>query len=188
MLRYYHVFNAAQCEGIDAKVPVTEVIEHEFNPIRAAELIAEGMPKPPTITHDKSRAYYNPALDLVNVPRAQLFRSDQEYYSTLFHELVHATGHDSRLKRHDKKESVAFGSETYSKEELVAEMGCAFLCGASGIVDMTIKNSAAYISSWLKRLKDDVTLVVTAAGQAQKASDYILNVKADGGGDDGDMT
>jgi len=96
----------------------------------------------------------------------------------LFHELTHATGHESRLNRKGVSGSdglwSAFGSQSYSKEELVAEMGAAFLCGRAGIVERTIDNSAAYVRSWLQRLKDDARLVVLAAAQAQKAADFIL--------------
>ena len=99
------------------------------------------------------------------------FNSEEEYYSTLFHELAHSTGHDSRLAR-DIGHS-QFGSATYSKEELVAEMSSAMLCGIAGIENRTIDNSAAYIQSWLKVLKSDKKLLVSAGGQAQKACDMI---------------
>lgn len=109
-----------------------------------------------------------------------LFRSGQEFYSVLFHELTHhATGHGSRLNRKGisgaSGELSAFGSAPYAKEELVAEMGAAFLCGQAGIVERTIDNSAAYIASWLERLRNDRRLVVQAAAQAQKAADFILD-------------
>jgi antirestriction protein ArdC len=99
---------------------------------------------------------------------------EEFFYSVLFHELGHSTGHKSRLARKDFCEA-SFGSETYSKEELVAEMTAAFLCGVNQIELKTIDNSAAYIKSWLKKLKDDPKMVVLAAAQAQKAADYILN-------------
>ena len=175
MLRYYSVFNVAQCEGIDDKVPLLELPEHDFNPIEDAEQIVSNMPNKPELTHKQARAFYRPSQDLVNMPRPQLFESDEEYYSTLFHELVHSTGHASRLNRFEKDQAVAFGSHTYSKEELVAEMGSAFLCNTCGIAERTLINSAAYIAGWLKRLKDDTTFVVRAAAQAQKAVDYIHN-------------
>lgn len=115
------------------------------------------------------------------MPQAETFRSGQEYYSTLFHELTHATGHESRLARKgvsgSEGEWSSFGSTPYAKEELVAEMGAAFLCGQTGIVERTIENSASYIASWLERLKDDQKLVVMAAAQAQKAADFILGVE-----------
>lgn len=99
----------------------------------------------------------------------------------LFHELTHATGHESRLNRKgvagSEGEWSSFGSTPYAKEELVAEMGAAFLCGQAGIVERTLDNSAAYVKSWLARLKDDVKLVVQGAAQAQKAADFILAIQ-----------
>jgi antirestriction protein ArdC len=108
------------------------------------------------------------------MPARELFKDSESFYSTLFHELAHSTGHKSRLERKDFAEA-AFGSETYSKEELVAELSSAFLCHISGI-EKEIQNQAAYIAGWLKALKNDCKLVVLAAAQAQKAADYILNV------------
>lgn len=177
-LRYYSVFNLSQCDGIPAsKIPVTD-LEREFNPIEAGEQIVINMPNPPQIQEGGSRACYRPSLDRVDIPRRETFRSGEEYYSTLLHELTHATGHASRLNRKGVAGSAgewsAFGSTPYAKEELVAEMGAAFLCGAAGIVERTVENSAAYIQSWLQRLKDDKRLVVQAAAQAQRASDYVL--------------
>jgi antirestriction protein ArdC len=103
------------------------------------------------------------------------FRQVEEYYATTFHELTHSTGHASRLKRNGITSSTAhFGSEEYSQEELVAEIGASMLTGLAGFVDVTFDNSAAYIQSWLRKLKDDKTLIVKAASQAQKAVDYIL--------------
>ena len=182
MLRYYHVFNVAQCDGLDDHVPPILEEEHDVDPIAEAEYIVRGMPERPEITHQQARAFYRPDSDVVNTPRIQLFDSSEEYYSTLFHELVHSTGHESRLGRHDSKESVAFGSATYSKEELVAEMGCAYICNSCGIMEQTLSNSAAYIAGWLKRLKNDKSLVVKAAAQAQKASDFIQDIPQDTGG------
>lgn len=173
MLKYYHVFNTSQCDGIEDKVPKIELTEHTIDPIEEAEQIAHNMPSRPEITHNQTRAFYSPCKDVVNVPRRQLFDSAAEYYSTLFHELVHSTGHESRLARHDSKESVHFGSASYSKEELVAEMGAAYICNSCSLAEETINNSAAYIAGWLKRLKSDKTFVVKAAAQAQKAVDFI---------------
>ncbi len=175
MLRYYHVFNASQCEGIDDKVPPVQIAERDIDPIDQAEQIINDMPRRPEITNGQARAFYRPDRDLVNVPRRQLFNSAEEYYSTLFHELVHSTGHESRLARHDSKDAVHFGSASYSKEELVAEMGSAYICNSCSIAEETINNSAAYIAGWLKRLKNDKTFVVKAASQAQKAVDFITD-------------
>lgn len=177
VLRFYTVFNAAQCDGIDAP-PLANPTASDFQPIEICERIVAGFPNPPAIEHRESRAYYVPATDRVNMPRPELFTSPEEYYSTLFHELSHVTGHESRLDRKGLGEAL-FGSEQYSKEELVAEMGSAFLCGHAGIEPATLENSAAYIAGWLKRLRGDARLVVTAGAQAQKAADYILGHAAD---------
>jgi antirestriction protein ArdC len=175
MLRYYSVFNVAQTVGIPAnKIPSTSTKENPFNPVQAAQSIVDGMPHKPLILNSEARAYYRPSTDLVNVPRPNLFQIPEEYYSTLFHELTHSTGHESRLNRKSITEINSFGSHEYSKEELVAEMGAAYLSAQSGIVESTIQNSAAYISGWLKRLRNDNKFVVQAAAQAQKAADFIL--------------
>jgi antirestriction protein ArdC len=118
-------------------------------------------------------------LDYVQMPERETFRTSEAYYATLFHELAHSTRHASRLDRRDDHESAnvarAFGSEDYSKEELTAELAAAFLCAESEIAnDATLANSAAYIQGWLKALKNDRAMLVTAAQRAQRASDYIL--------------
>lgn len=175
-LRYYTVFNLTQCAGIpENKIPVPDEKTRPFNPIQAAEKIVSEMPQRPKIRSGENRAYYRPSADVVNVPRKELFKSDEEYYSTLFHELTHSTGHESRLNRKGIVELQGFGSHSYTKEELCAEMGSAYLCGKAGIIERTIENSAAYIQGWLKRLRNDRKFVVQAAAQAQRAADFILN-------------
>lgn len=176
MLRYYSVFNVEQCDGIEYPKPEAPAT-FDFNPVGRAEQIVAGMPNKPEVLFRGDSACYRPATDLILMPEPSRFRSSEEYYSTLFHELTHATGHASRLNRSgvaDKGEHNQFGTDPYAREELVAEMGAAFLCGHSGIVDRTLDNSAAYISNWLARLKNDAKLIVTASAQAQKAADYIL--------------
>ena len=178
-LRYYSVFNVAQCEDIPkGKIPVPNGGERSHNPIVEAEQIVVAMPKKPEIRHGGSRACYSPAMDRVDMPRPESFLGPQDYYSVLFHELTHATGHESRLNRKgvggSEGEWSAFGSTPYAREELVAEMGAAFLSGHAGIGECTIDNSAAYVQAWLERLKGDTRLVVQAAAQAQKAADFIL--------------
>jgi antirestriction protein ArdC len=175
MLRYYSVFNIEQTEGIEP--PVTTETVNTFTPIERAEQIIAGMPYKPEIKHGGNRAAYSPMLDYVKLPVQESFDSPEEYYNTCFHELSHATGHASRLGRKGVLEPSYFGSHEYSKEELVAEMGASFLCGYAGIENKTIENSAAYISGWLRELKNDKKLLAMAAAQAQKASDYILNRK-----------
>lgn len=175
LLRYYSVFNVAQTQGIPSdKIPASGTITHPFDPIQAAQVIVDSMPNKPLILHSEARAYYRPSSDLVNVPKPELFTGNAEYYSTLFHELTHSTGHASRLNRKGVVELNAFGSHEYSKEELCAEMGAAYLCAESGIVESTLENSAAYIAGWLRKLRGDNKFVVQAAAQAQKAADFIL--------------
>jgi antirestriction protein ArdC len=179
-LRYYSVFNVAQCADIPPdKIPVLNDSQREHCPITEAERIVAAMPKKPEIRHGGGRACYSPGFDRVDIPQPETFRSGQDYYAVLFHELTHSTGHASRLNRKGISgadgEWSAFGSTPYAREELVAEMGAAFLSGQAGIVERTLDNSAAYIQSWLARLKEDRRLVVQAAAAAQRAADFILD-------------
>ena len=145
LLRYYKVFNVEQCDGIpEDKIPPLENTR-DFHPIEQAETVVQDMPQRPIVKHEAAQAYYRPSDDVVNMPSAELFQSSEGYYSTLFHELTHATGHESRLKRLNTDKLAPFGSRDYSQEELVAEMGAAFLCGHCQIENQTLDNSAAYI-------------------------------------------
>jgi antirestriction protein ArdC len=171
LLRYYRVFNVEQCDGLQYPKPEPRGVE--FNPIAAAESIVEAMPKRPEIRHGEARAYYRRSADLVNMPARDSFEIEAEYYNTLFHELVHATGHESRIGR-QLNEQANFGSSSYAKEELLAEMGASYLSATAGTLHGTVNNSASYIASWLERLRNDRKLVVTAAAAAQKATDFIL--------------
>jgi len=163
------------------KIPAVIGNVRLHGPIQEAERIVAGMPKRPEVKSGLGRAFYSPSGDFVGMPSAEQFRTGEDFYSVLFHELTHSTGAKCRLNRKGVSGSdgewSAFGSTPYAKEELVAEMGSAFLCGQVGIVERTLDNSAAYVASWLARLKDDRRLVVQAAAQAQKAADYILGRK-----------
>lgn len=181
MLRYYSVFNVEQTEGIDYPKPDLPTFTHD--PIAEAEKIVAQMPTPPSITHtDHERAYYREHTDTVNVPPLERFENAAEYYSTLFHELTHATKAATRLNRkapdYDENGPQGFGTKNYGREELVAEMGSAFLCGMAGIEERTLENSAAYLDGWRKVIKEDTRLVVMAAAAAQKAVDFITNAHA----------
>jgi len=178
LLRIYQVFNVAQCEGIDG-VATGTIAEATTRP---AEIVAK-MPQPPAVKHGMTRAFYSPSEDSVGMPAQERFDCESNYYAALFHELIHSTGHDKRLKRASIMERNGFGSDPYCKEELIAEMGAAFLCGHAEIIERTIDNSAAYLQCWLEQLRDDKTLIVQAAAQAQKAADFILGIShsEDGG-------
>src|SRR6516225_4864979 len=131
----------------------------------------------PTFEQDAQAAYI-PSRDVVTMPSRTAFESQAEYYSTLFHELTHSTGHAKRLAREGFDTPQKFGSESYSREELIAEMGSAMLCGVAGIEQSTLANSAAYLKTWISRLKADSKLVISAASAAQKAADYIRGESA----------
>ncbi|MCP4055472.1 MAG: hypothetical protein GY739_21015, partial [Mesoflavibacter sp.] len=178
VLRRYSVFNVEQCDGLGDHVPELPGDERtEWQRIEAAEAIVEGMPQRPTIEHAGRAAVYYPTTDLVRMPERDRFESGETYFSTIYHELTHATGHPSRLDR--KGCGLArFGSPTYSREELVAEMGAAFLSGQAGIEHATLEASASYLDHWIAKLKGDPTLAVRAAGAAQKAADFILRRSA----------
>ncbi|MCM3791512.1 zincin-like metallopeptidase domain-containing protein [Domibacillus indicus] len=128
----------------------------------------------PVIRHQSGRAVYFPEFDRVSVPPLEDYRRAEEFYSVLFHEFVHSTGHNSRLARQGIIESgVSFGDDIYSKEELIAEIGAVMLCGVARIENTTIEKCASYIQSWLRVLREDSKLIVYAAAPAQKAADYI---------------
>ena len=175
-LRYYTVFNVSQCENLPAdKIPAIE--SRVIDPIEQCEAVVAGMPERPEISFNNGRAFYDSSTDAVGMPVLGSFINAEEYYSTLFHELTHSTGHPRRLNRKETIEHEEFGSQSYVKEELIAEMGAAFLCGQCQIENKTIANQTAYIQGWLKSLKNDKTMVIMAAAQAQKASDYITKKK-----------
>jgi len=175
MIRYYRVFSIDDIEGIDFDIPGVEK-DREHTPIEAAEKVVENMTKRPKIVNETNRsAYYHPAKDFVNMPLPEKYKKVEAYYSTLFHELVHATGHKSRLNRSTLTEHVKFGSPTYSKEELTAEFGAAFICARLGISnEASEENSAAYLKGWVKKLKSDPKFLFKASAAAQKAADFIL--------------
>jgi len=176
LVRYYSVFNLEQCEGV--RLQPSDLIRDESQPepIEACDQIVAAWREKPTIKHRGDCASYNKALDLVQMPERSCFECGAEYYSTLFHELVHSTGHPTRLNRSTLNEFERFADSTYSREELVAELGAAFLCGHCGIENKTLNNSTAYLASWLEALRSDSRMLVVAASQAQRAADLILQV------------
>ena len=185
MLRYYNVFHVqTQTTGISPKaIPhtteSTETTAAKWNPIEEAEAVASHYLNTQGIQHHAvygDRAFYAPALDYIQTPTAAQFTEPGEYYSTLYHEMVHSTGHSSRLNRfEDGSDSHAFGSDSYSREELVAEIGAACLLNLLGIETAgTFRNNAAYIQSWIQHLKADNHAIVAASGKAEKAVNLIL--------------
>jgi antirestriction protein ArdC len=173
VLRYYNVFNAEQIDGIE--IPDAVKFEPiEFTPIEAAEQIARGYAGGPAVLYDGGQqAFYRPGTDTIHLPEKTRFASVTEYYSTLYHEQSHSTGHSTRLDRKLDTDPKPFGTPDYGKEELVAEMSAAFLCSYAGIQPTVIANQAAYLAGWLKQLKSDAKLVISAAGQAQRSADWI---------------
>ncbi|WP_242985957.1 ArdC family protein [Oceanobacillus zhaokaii] len=164
-----------QCTGLKSKFNDDDILD--FNPIEKAEELISRYEDIPKIKNGPGGAYYIPALDILNMPPVENFHSAEEYYSTLFHELVHSTGHDSRLNREGIIQiSSFFGTDSYSKEELIAEMGSCMLSAMAGIDNSTIDNSAAYINGWLSKLKGDKRFIFSAASQAQKAVDYMTGI------------
>jgi antirestriction protein ArdC len=178
VLRYFNVFNAEQCDGLGAKFtgrPDVETFDH--SPIDRCEQIAARYTDGPTVEHGGFRACYQPLRDHVLMPRPEVFQQREAYYSTLFHELVHSTGHEKRLNR----ESLGTQDlDAYGREELIAEMGAALLCGVAGISPGTIENSAAYLAGWCKAIRQDCKLAIQSAAAAQRAADRILG-ESEGG-------
>ena len=173
-LKYYNVFNIDQCEGITAKhvagMPDVVEADAEAETIIADYVQREGV----TIENQKGNAaFYQPSTDRIVLPLMKQFAEQSEYYSTAFHEMVHSTGHEKRLNRLDAP--AHFGSEDYSKEELCAEIGSAFLLHHCGLeTPQSFRNSAAYVQNWLSVLKNDKRFIVSAASKAEKAYNFIL--------------
>ena len=184
ILRYYRVFNGEQADWDNDKYLASLTVDRpertalerldDAEAIVAAYIADNG----PSVTHGGDAAFYRPGFDTVTVPELDDFETAEAYYSTLFHELTHSTGHEKRLNREGVRRGDfgRFGDTVYSKEELVAEMGAALLSGIVGIEQTTIPSSAAYLASWLRNLKGDRKLIVQAAAQAQHAADRILGV------------
>jgi len=146
-----------------------------FERVEACEQVLDKYINKPEIHHNEQRAYYRSCDDLINMPVRESFDNSDHYYATLFHECVHSTGSKNRLNRDTVAGNVLFGSDTYSKEELIAEMGSSFLCAETHIDNKTFDNSVAYIKGWLAKLRNDPKVIVSASAQAQKAVNYMLN-------------
>ena len=179
-LRYYNVFHLSDCEGIEPKHSKDKATNNT-QPVEQAEQILTGYWTREGIkvehVRNSDRAYYRPSADLIHLPVIEQFPTAGGYYDTAFHESVHSTGHPSRLNRIGAAGVVAvFGSEDYSKEELVAEIGACSIMHELGLeTEKTFRNTAAYIQSWLQALRNDKRMIVSAAGRAEKAVDRIFN-------------
>lgn len=173
-LKYYNVFNAPQIEGIEFEMPpVVELQENQK--IENCENLVRSCENLTLEFKNKKKAFYSPSRDVVNMPTIEQFDDSPEYYSTLFHEMGHWTGHKTRLNRFKKgAKSAAFGSKEYGKEELVAEMCSAFLCFDCQIdLPKLVENQAAYLGGWLNTIRADNKILMTAAAQAEKAAKFI---------------
>lgn len=174
LLRYCNIFHISQVDGVEP----LEAPFNEIKPIESADKIINDYVVREHIDFQEkasNEVFYSPSTDKVVVPLKEQYQNTNEYYSTTFHELTHSTGHKTRLNRLENGAVAAFGSETYSKEELVAEIGSANLMNITGIeTPQTFKNSAAYIQNWLRILKNDNKFIVSAASKAEKAVNFIL--------------
>jgi antirestriction protein ArdC len=174
-IRWSNVFNLDQTEGIQA--PTQAASQEVIQPLeKAASIVRDAKLCP--IRETGFVAAYSPKDDVIRMPAKKTFRSPEAYYQTLFHEMTHATGHASRLDREGITQPVKFGSERYSKEELIAELGASFLSNEAGILNkVEFENSAAYLASWVERLKKDPKMIFTASSQAQRSTDLILGIE-----------
>lgn len=179
MVTWTTVFKVSQCDGVEQKWHKEAGMLYPFDSNKTADEVAADYLQRENITLDsrqRDKACYQPQTDTVLMPLPEQFQNNAEYYSTLFHELTHSTGHAKRLARITA--TAAFGSEEYSAEELVAEIGSASIMATLGIENkLTFRNSAAYIQNWLKALRNDKRLIVTAAAKAEKAIKMILGIK-----------
>lgn len=172
------VFNIDQVEGVDFRLPT---MPQRSGPqiLEACQHVVDNFPQPsPQLLHGGTQAYYAPVRDIVQMPAPGRFLTPEAYHATLFHELIHATGHHARLNRFSEDEKASrFGDEAYSKEELIAEMGASFLCAYTGIREAVFQNSVAYLQGWISRLQEDKTMIIYASTRAFKAASYILDLK-----------
>ncbi len=177
LLRYYNVFHISQVEGVE---PLTEDERDQIEPIEKAENVLHDYWTREDIKVEHKagdKAYYSPTRDMICLPLFEQFTEASEYYSTAYHESVHSTMKESRCNRAEDRKGklVAFGSNEYSKEELVAEIGSANILNILGIeTTKSFRNSAAYIQSWISVLQNDVKFIVSASSKAEKAVKYIL--------------
>ena len=177
MLKYFNVFHIDDTDGVEPKYSNDKAL-NDIQPVEAAEKVLreyvarEGIP---LINEKGDRAFYRPACDEIHLPLMEQFETAEAYYDTAFHESVHSTGHPKRLNRISLSDVAAFGSDSYGKEELVAEIGaCAILHQLGMETARTFRNNAAYVQNWLQALKNDKRMIVSAASRAEKAMNLIF--------------
>ncbi len=168
MLRTYCVFNAEQVDNAPALPPRAV----HFNPLAEAEAVMADYPNGPEVSVGGDAAYYMPSADSVQLPSRDLFEDSASWYAVAFHELTHSAGSESRC---GGLVPATFGSEPYAREELVAELGAAMLGGWCQL-EVSLDSSAAYIKGWTTALQNDPRLIVSAAAEAQRRSDHILDI------------
>jgi antirestriction protein ArdC len=174
-VRWSNVFNLDQTKGITP--PAIAATQSVTQPHEKAAAIVENSKLCP-IHHAGFAAYYSEKDDVIRIPVPSTFYSQESYYHTLYHEMTHATGHGSWLNRQGIAQRVKFGSERYSKEEMIAELGAAFLSNEAGILDQVrFENSAAYVASWVEKFQNAPRMIVSAASQAQQSADLVLGLK-----------
>lgn len=180
ILKYYNVFHITQVENV---MPLIRTEQYETNSIVKAEEILNNYIQREKITlsiQESDRAFYLPSKDSITLPLISQFQKAEEFYSTAFHECGHSTMKKNRCDREDENRSSYFGNESYSKEELVAEITSATILNSIGIeTEQSFQNSASYIQSWIKVLKENTRFIVSVSGKAEKAVKYILNSKMD---------
>jgi antirestriction protein ArdC len=170
-IKHFYVYNVDQCENLVIPA-IPKAPEPDFDASPAVMALVDRLALAGGLTHAGDSAYFRPSTDSIVMPPMSAFNSAAHYHATLLHESVHATGHDSRLKR---LTPARFGSEEYAYEELVAELGAAMLCAHTGI-DGDLRH-AGYIESWLKALRNDKKFILSASGKAQAAMDYLTASK-----------
>lgn len=173
---YYRVFNIEDVDGLTPRLTNENIKDHK----EAYKIVEDYSTREGVVINEvkgENSAFYRPATDSITVPSKNQFKSIDSFYKTLFHELVHSTGAKNRLDRFEP--GTTFGSQSYSKEELVAEIGSAMLLAESGMEldEDSLENSVAYLKGWLSVIKEDVNLIISASQQSQKATDLILNRK-----------
>jgi len=180
--KFYQVWNTEQVSGIELHVSdkMTTLRENAepINPIAEAQAIVDRWVSGPEISHRGGKCCYIPSADRIEIPHMQAFVNGEEYYRSLFHEMIHATGHRKRLDRDGIANPARFASHEYSEEELIAEMGAAMLAGYAGIASPeSDENSAAYLDFWLKKLRAEPKMLEMSGRAAQKAVDMIRGIR-----------